>query len=383
MTTDPYPDDPRIELLARSSHSILVAPLDAHRLVEVARAERRRRRAAAGSAVVVAALVCEIFLTTGPFDSASDNSVDAANTSENSEGLVFSAPPKGMKWVGQNGVVVAVPSQWPVADSPCGTGAPGEVLNGARTALIGCLHPSPGPGDVWVTITPLSGDGSGPTPSQDFLCDVASMSSCYGGEVYPDQGIALKVAAFGADADDQVNRILDSAMVLPDGWTNVPFNASNGSTITDRIAALEEAGFAVDASAVETTINQPVEVNPAIGSPIEVGATITLTPDGRSVEESTASEEPRMPTALTCPSGQQVQTAGGFLASVPDGYDTQEQAVRAWLDDTTWVDDDSGFIVTDDGLSAWVLRADGTATARVGFIGRTSFTVHDFEACTD
>lgn len=98
---------------------------------------------------------------------------------------------------------------------------------------------------------------------------------------------------------------------------------------------------------------------------------------------SSSAEEPSVPTALTCPSGKQVSTAGGFLAEVPDGADTRELAVRNWLEFTKWAPADADFIMTEDDKSAWVLRPDGTALARVGFIGRPGFTVYDFDACSD
>lgn len=39
------------------------------------------------------------------------------------------------------------------------------------------------------------------------------------------------------------------------------------------------------------------------------------------------------------------------------------------------------FALTDDGTGAWILRSDGTAVAKVEFIGHGGYTVDGYEAC--
>ena len=93
-----------------------------------------------------------------------------------------------------------------------------------------------------------------------------------------------------------------------------------------------------------------------------------------------SAQAPPTPSALTCPSGEMVGTAGGLLAKWPDGFDTPRQAVRVWLSTSDWPDAD--FVLSDDATEAWVLRDDGTAQARVGLLEHDGFTVHGYDACS-
>jgi hypothetical protein len=88
------------------------------------------------------------------------------------------------------------------------------------------------------------------------------------------------------------------------------------------------------------------------------------------------------PTSLTCRTNERVGTPGGYWAHLPDGYPTREKAVAAWL--SSWLSSrhfGSDFAVTSDGKSAWILRADGTAMAKVHFLRHSGYTVHGYEAC--
>jgi hypothetical protein len=118
-----------------------------------------------------------------------------------------------------------------------------------------------------------------------------------------------------------------------------------------------------------------------LAAPLIAGCGGTSTA-ARSVPTETV-HEASTPTALTCPSGEGVQDPGGLLAKRPDGYDTREQAVEAWLEDTEWAPADADFVVAEDGKSAWILRTDETATAQVRFLRHSGFTVYGYEACSD
>jgi|GEM_PF-2703088 len=272
MNSDLDPDDPRIEILARASRSIAVTPLDATQVVAVARTRRRRRHTAIGSALAVATLAAGISVATAGSDRDVKDTIESADTTQGSDHQSFPAPPEGMKWVGQNDLVVAVPSDWPVIDSPCRSGAAGEVVNGTAAAAVRCLAPSPTVGDAWVVIAAL---GSGPEPRTDRVCDSPSTGSCTGAEVFSDQGISIQVYTSGTDAPDQLNQILDSATVLPAGWTTVPFTFL--SNARERVALLEQAGFLVDRVGGATSGSAAVSVTPEAGSVVEDGATITIT----------------------------------------------------------------------------------------------------------
>lgn len=87
-----------------------------------------------------------------------------------------------------------------------------------------------------------------------------------------------------------------------------------------------------------------------------------------------------MPSELSCPSGNMVGTDGGLLAEFLDGYDTREEALAVWLEH--WPQWGKRYAIAEDG-SAWILRADGTALARVTFIEHKGFTAHGYDECTD
>ena len=102
--------------------------------------------------------------------------------------------------------------------------------------------------------------------------------------------------------------------------------------------------------------------------------------DTSAVATSKTASPEAAPTDLTCPTVERVQTDGGYLAELPDGFDTREEAVEAFLANNNAFDDD--YALGPDGKSAWVLRADGTAEARLTFLRHSGYTVHGYEACS-
>ena len=268
MSTDLNPDDPRIEMLARVSQRITVTPLDAAHVVDVARSRRKRRRTAIGSALAVTVAITGMSVATGGSEPVLKNSIDAADTTKTPESLPFPVPPEGMKWVGQKRLVVAVPTEWPVTEKVCGTGALGEVVDGAKAARVNCASPGE---EARVSLTSLADD---PEPSIQRSCEQPAVNppTCYGGEIFSEQGISVRVAITGEEAAKQVDRILDSAMILPAGWTTVPF--AGFSNVSKRVDLLETAGFKIEVD--EGTRGQFVEVSPEFGSPVREGSTITI-----------------------------------------------------------------------------------------------------------
>src|SRR4051794_33842402 len=107
-----------------------------------------------------------------------------------------------------------------------------------------------------------------------------------------------------------------------------------------------------------------VRVLPACGLLALVACLSACGNDTSTVDTTTAPAA--APTTLTCPSDEGVSTDGGYLAELPDGFDTREEAVEAFLADNDAFDDD--YVISSDGKGAWVLRADGTAEARLTFL---------------
>ncbi len=94
---------------------------------------------AVAAAVVVA--VTGLALTAPDNDRTTPTRVDAANTGEATESgaSTLPAPPAGTKWVGQDGVLVAVPTDWAVTEQPCGVDAVALVFDGTYEPVVDCV----------------------------------------------------------------------------------------------------------------------------------------------------------------------------------------------------------------------------------------------------
>lgn len=88
---------------------------------------------------------------------------------------------------------------------------------------------------------------------------------------------------------------------------------------------------------------------------------------------------PELPKKLTCPSGRTVATDGGLLVAGAElnGTETAAEAVKAWMASQGGTD----YVLTDDATGAWVLRADGTAQAKLNLLLSDGWLVHGYEAC--
>ncbi|MFB9313048.1 hypothetical protein [Nocardioides plantarum] len=278
--SEPAADDPRVGALTRASRTIDVAPFDAARVVRAARARRRRDRTIISSVLAVAIIVAGVSVATAGSSRTHPGSVDAADRSGMSETPPVPGPATGSKWVGMNSLVVAVPVDWPVVNSPCGDGSPGVVLNGSDAAIDCYGH------DTEVaSVRLIALDASSGSPREGTDCDGSARPTCRAAKNFPDQGVRVQVQSTSHDALEQTERILDTARVLPDGWTTVPFGQWNDTPMA-RTAVLEGAGFAVDDSLIAHVVAQPVRTEPDAGSPIRVGDTITLLP-----QQSPATDE--------------------------------------------------------------------------------------------
>ncbi|GAA5142066.1 hypothetical protein GCM10023340_04950 [Nocardioides marinquilinus] len=261
MTQEQQDADPRAEVLARASRTIDVAPLDVDRVVRTARG-RRRTRAVLGAALAVAVVAVGVAVATSGSDDAPSGPATAGAVEPLPE------PPPGTKWVGTDGVVVAVPQDWPVVESPCGGNAPAEVVDGTAAASVDCSF---GGGQVArVTLAPLD---SNPRPSTERTCSDAPTSRCQGGLVFEERGATVVVQTGGPDARTLMDELLDSATVLPDGWTTVPF--ASFATVPQRVARLETAGFDVRVEG-DLGNRESVITHPPVGQPVRTGTTVVV-----------------------------------------------------------------------------------------------------------
>lgn len=109
-----------------------------------------------------------------------------------------------------------------------------------------------------------------------------------------------------------------------------------------------------------------VDDQAAVGTPEPIAPTATPT---ASV----------LPKKLTCSSGRSVATDGGLLVAGAElnGAETAAEAVQAWMASQGGTD----YVLTGDATGAWVLRADGTAQAKVNLLLSDGWVVHGYEAC--
>ena len=105
-------------------------------------------------------------------------------------------------------------------------------------------------------------------------------------------------------------------------------------------------------------------------------ATKTLEP-GEPAVTKILSEPPKK---LTCPSGEFVATDGGLLAAGGKlkGTETAGEAVEKWMASQGGIH----YLLTEDASGAWVLRADGTARAKVNLLLGDGWVVHGYQACS-
>jgi hypothetical protein len=106
--------------------------------------------------------------------------------------------------------------------------------------------------------------------------------------------------------------------------------------------------------------------------------TATTTPEPSEPAASQAASKP--PKRLTCPNGEFVGTDGGLLAAGAklEGTETAGEAVEKWMASQGGAD----YVLTDDASGAWVLRADGTARAKVNLLLSHGWVVHGYQACS-
>lgn len=227
---------------------------------------RRRRRAVLGAAAAVVLLVGG---TAAGTSLVGDDRADAPAPAEHADDLPFPAPPAGMRWVGLDSVVVAVPVDWEAGESACS----------GRSTYVGpassgdlCLVDPP---DIRVELSHGEPRDAGRT-----VCYTSQPPTCVGSMVI--DGVLVKVVA---RSELEVDTVVGSIMRLPDGWTTVPFTGVARS----RAQIYEAAGLeVVIAGRLPATV--PVAASPGQGEPIEEGGTVTLSPGTEPPAEGIVAE---------------------------------------------------------------------------------------------
>lgn len=186
------------------------------------------------------------------------------------DGEWWEDPPEGTRWVGYDGRVVAVPDWWTTGETTCGEPVEDTVWfdSGAIYRCVDPAHPS----------------------------EVREASSL---AVRDQDGEVELVVTVADEGDGDADEIRESERALPDGVTTVPL-AVDGSTpawgAPPEVAraltrVIEQAGLEVEVEVLEPDPNGDVaglprgsllDVEPALGTPIEEGGRVKVTVMGTS-----------------------------------------------------------------------------------------------------
>ncbi|GAB3253661.1 hypothetical protein [Nocardioides dilutus] len=265
--------------------------------------------------------------------------------------------PDGMRFAGMGRVVVAVPESWG-KEHEC---AP-DVIGPATACQRG--EDSTATLSFFTLADLYNTEIDGPHDSTYNGVDVIEgplacppTASCVGPMPYavqiPSQGVGFML---GGSYSPMRAAIVESIRLLPEGFTTVPYLPPG---LTRR-----EAERVVEAAGLEVHLNGP-DVNtsiagtePAAGFVVRVSSTVTLL---RAAGGSSSS----VPQALTCPTEMRAAADAPFFDESAPGATTPEAAVEAWLEGAFGRSFGPEYVMDEDKKHAWILRADGTAEARV------------------
>ena len=219
------------------------------------------------------------------------------------------------RWVGLGRVVVAVPEWWTTGETQCL--APVETtVYYDEGATADCADPVP-PATVrevsaLAVLDGTSGYGEyltrdmepvGQVAGREVLerdgCEEWFEGVCRRVFAVPEEGVVFAVTIHDK-GDGDYEEIRDSLRILPDGETTVPLASSDGWTpswgaeprVVDAVVeGVESAGLAADVVTAERPQGPDVDVadlpegslldiEPAMGSPIDEGGTVTITVSG-------------------------------------------------------------------------------------------------------
>lgn len=153
--------------------------------------------------------------------------------------------PEGTRWVGMNGVVVAVPDWWTTGETRCATPVEDTVYFDSG-AIVDCADPVPdtvaGEVSSLAVLDGTTGHGEWKTGEMEPVAEVdgrevVELEKCeqwFEGVcrrlfAVPDEGVVFAVTiADCSDADYQAIR--DSVRILPEGQTTVPLRAEDWGT---------------------------------------------------------------------------------------------------------------------------------------------------------
>lgn len=220
-------------------------------------------------------------------------------------------PPDGTRWVGMNGVVVAVPDWWTTGDTRCATPVEDTVYFDSG-AIVDCADPVPrararevsslavldgtrGIGEWKIGEMQPVAHVEGHEVVELEECDQWFEGVCRRMFAVPELGVVFAVTiADPGDADYQAIR--DSVRILPDGQTTVPLQAEDWGTpgwgaepdyVPRLVRAVGEAGLKAEVLEERIPEHSPGMVadlpagsylgsDPELGSVVDEGATVRI-----------------------------------------------------------------------------------------------------------
>ncbi|GAA4370219.1 hypothetical protein [Nocardioides caricicola] len=213
----------------------------------------------------------------------------------------WASPPDGTRWVGYDGAVVAVPDWWTTGETQCGAPVEDTVYFDSG-AIYDCSDPADPETVRSVSSLAVLDDGSGRYAEGDLDGDCEEWFEGVCRRLFGVAGTdAIFAVTIDEEGDGDFEEIRDSARTLPDGVTTVPLATgpdgwtpswgAEPSFVRDLTEAIEAAGLEVEVETVEPDPDGDVadlppgsllDVEPALGTPIEDGGTVVVTVMGTS-----------------------------------------------------------------------------------------------------
>lgn len=229
----------------------------------------------------------------------------ACQPAEDDDGEWWEDPPFGTRWVGYDGVVVAVPDWWTTGETQCGAPVEDTVYFDSGAIYECGVRADPEALREVSSLAVLEND-NGAYDGQDLdgECEEWFRGVCR--HLFALDGSDTVFAVTIDEEDDgDVEEIGDSLRALPDGVTTVPLTTGGpvGSTpswgaepfvVRDLRRMIQRAGLEVEIETVDadpddaagTVADLPpgslLDVSPALGTPIEEGGRVMVTVMGTS-----------------------------------------------------------------------------------------------------
>jgi hypothetical protein len=220
---------------------------------------------------------------------------------DDGDGDWWADPPEGMRWVGYDGAVVAVPDWWTTGETQCGAPVEDTVYFDSG-AVIDCVDPADPETVREVSSLAVLRDNDGYGPDElDGSCEEWFRGVCR--RMFAVEGTdAIFAVTIDEEGDGDFEEIRDSARTLPDGVTTVPLAitvahwtptwGAEPRAVRALKRAIEDAGLEVEVEVVEPDPSGDVadlppgsllDVEPALGTPVAEGSSVTVSVMGTSV----------------------------------------------------------------------------------------------------